>query len=118
MTAASAPPPMVPNSEDRFDACLDNGGNCDQFLGIAAIDKAYRDGWNAAQSALAERDAEIARLKSACDEKQQWLVKLTDQWREASAERDRALSQRDAARDLAARVSGAARVEGVRGEPQ
>jgi hypothetical protein len=43
---------MVPSAEERFDATLDNSGNADHFLGIAALERAYRDGFLAAVALL------------------------------------------------------------------
>jgi hypothetical protein len=56
---------MVPTAEERFDATLSNGGVADHWLGIAAIDSAYRDGHAAGFADALEMAAQ--RVEWICD---------------------------------------------------
>ena len=60
-------PPMAPSAEERFDATMDNGGTVDHILGIAAIERAYRDGFLAAVALLRGPSEELVETV-ACAE--------------------------------------------------
>lgn len=58
-----------PSAEERFDATLDNGGVADHWLGIAAIARAYKDGFSAGlATAPAQPSAAALTPAKAMDE--------------------------------------------------